>query len=292
MEVWDTLLEVMYDRGLRPARRFYKKHSAVLPVMFGFILVFLCALGVSGGSRALIRTSSGKRIAEKLGMGEVQAAQTLETETVDVQSGVMGVVKGAMTMKQYSQAANAIEMASANEEILIGAARASRSEVMRSTVEKGTKESAREVFSQAKQLIKETQMPVSEYETLLRIVEAEATGEDIEGKMLIANVILNRVADERFPDTIEEVVWQEVDGCVQFQPTYDGRFYTVEISDDTIEAVDRVLAGEDRSQGALYFMARMSSEEYNVNWFDETLIPLFRHGGHEYYTLSKEAIVS
>ncbi|MGN0354185.1 MAG: cell wall hydrolase [Muricoprocola sp.] len=290
MEVWNTLLKVMYDRGLRPARRRYKKYSAVLPAMFGVVLVFLCALGVSGGSRALIRTNSGRRIAEKLGMGEVQAAQTLETE--NIQSGVMGVVKGAMTMNQYSQAANAIEMSSANEEILIGAARASRSEVMRSTVEKGTKESAKEVFSQAKQLIRETQMPASEYNTLLRIVEAEATGEDLEGKMLIANVILNRVADERFPDTIEEVVWQEVDGCVQFQPTYDGRFYTVEISDDTIEAVDRVLAGEDQSQGALYFMARMSSEEYNVNWFDENLIPLFRHGGHEYYTLSKEAIVS
>ena len=94
-------------------------------------------------------------------------------------------------------------------------------------------------------------MDGNDYYTLLQIVEAEATGGDIKSKILIANVVLNRVKDSRFPDTIYDVVWQTAGGSPQFSPTDDGRIYTVSITDDTIEAVDRALAGEDYSQGAL-----------------------------------------
>ena len=110
--------------------------------------------------------------------------------------------------------------------------------------------------------------------------------------MLIANVIMNRVRDTRFPDTIEGVVWQQIDGSAQFQPTIDGRINTVEITQSTIEAVDRVLAGEDESQGALYFMARSGSDASSIGWFEENLTPLMVHGGHEYYTLSDDKQVS
>lgn len=41
-----------------------------------------------------------------------------------------------------------------------------------------------------------------EIEILCRIVEAEAGGEDEEGKVLVANVVLNRLADGHFPETI------------------------------------------------------------------------------------------
>lgn len=49
-------------------------------------------------------------------------------------------------------------------------------------------------------------LKIKEYNVLLRIVEAEAGGEDITGKMLVANVIMNRVQNGRFPDTVTEVV--------------------------------------------------------------------------------------
>ena len=91
----------------------------------------------------------------------------------------------------------------------------------------------------------------SEYENLLRIVEAEAGGEDKKGKMLVANVVLNRVENEDFPDTVTEVIFQSENGTTQFSPISDGRFYTVKISQETKEAVDAALRGEDNSQGAL-----------------------------------------
>jgi len=123
-----------------------------------------------------------------------------------------------------------------------------------------------------------------DYENLLRIVEAEAGGEDEIGKLLVANVVLNRVESESFPDSITEVILQQNKGVAQFSPVASGRFLRVEISDETISAVNRALAGEDVSEGALYFAARKYADADNMRWFDERLEYLFTHGSHEFFT--------
>lgn len=129
-------------------------------------------------------------------------------------------------------------------------------------------------------------IPVTEkeYEILLRIVEAEATDEDVKGKMLVANVVLNRVASECFPDDIESVVFQKSNGKYQFSPIKDGRYYKVDITETTRLAVDRVLAGEDESMGALFFACRKLANPKNMRWFDENLTSLFQYGCHEFFT--------
>ena len=121
-------------------------------------------------------------------------------------------------------------------------------------------------------------------EILLRIVEAEATCEDVKGRMLVANVIMNRVLSKGFPDSIAEVVFQNNGVTYQFSPVKDGRYWTVKVSDKTREAVDRVLAGEDYSQGALFFAARSMADRKAMSWFDSSLKFLFRHGVHEFFT--------
>ena len=122
----------------------------------------------------------------------------------------------------------------------------------------------------------------NEYNVLLRIVEAEAGGEDITGKMLVANVIMNRINSHRFPDTVTEVVYQKNhNGKAQFSPTVDGRMDSVTVSEDTVEAVDRVLNGEDSSNGALYFR----SVRANSAWHDGALRRVLEHGNHIFYTI-------
>ncbi len=121
-------------------------------------------------------------------------------------------------------------------------------------------------------------------EALLRIVEAEAGGEDEEGKLLVANVVLNRVESSKFPDTVCEVVFQRENGVTQFSPISNGRYWSVQISEETVQAVERALEGEDNSQGALYFAAREYAESDQMKWFDEELTFLFAHGGHEFFT--------
>ncbi|MCD7835839.1 MAG: cell wall hydrolase [Lachnospiraceae bacterium] len=121
-------------------------------------------------------------------------------------------------------------------------------------------------------------------EALCRIVEAEAGSEDDEGKLLVANVVLNRVEDESFPDTVTEVIFQTDKGVAQFSPVSNGRYYEVTISEETREAVERALSGEDISEGALYFVARGYADSSKMSWFEANLEYLFNHGGHEFYT--------
>lgn len=130
---------------------------------------------------------------------------------------------------------------------------------------------------------RKVKVTATEYDNLLRIVEAEAGGEDFIGKMLVANVILNRVENEQFPNSINEVIFQANNGVTQFSPISDGRFYSVKISKETVEAVNKVLQGEDNSQGALYFAARKAADKENMRWFDEELEWLFAYGGHEFF---------
>ena len=124
----------------------------------------------------------------------------------------------------------------------------------------------------------------AKYNVLLRIVEAEAGCEDIKGKMLVAGVVMNRVESSRFPDTVREVVFQRGNGTVQFSPVRDGRLNRVKVSEETKEAVKRVLYGEDITDGALYFAARKYADPERMKWFDNSLTLLFSYGGHEFFS--------
>lgn len=64
--------------------------------------------------------------------------------------------------------------------------------------------------------------------------EAEGCSEDM--MLSVGSVVLNRVADERFPDSIAEVIFQ--DG--QYSCTWDGNFYR-EPSNACIEAAKKLL---------------------------------------------------
>jgi N-acetylmuramoyl-L-alanine amidase len=162
--------------------------------------------------------------------------------------------------------------------------------------EKTTKKASKEKISKEKSTDKTkslstseanstTFMAVTEQEVdmLERIVEAEATGEDMIGKILIANVVFNRMADNNFPDTVEEVIFQNEDGEYQFSPVSDERYWSVKVTDETEKAVQRALQGEDYSEGALYFIARKRTKSSSAKWFDQHLDWLFKHGGHEFY---------
>lgn len=118
-----------------------------------------------------------------------------------------------------------------------------------------------------------------EYDMLTRLVQCEAGGEDFEGKVLVANVVINRVRSKSFPNTIEGVIFQNRGGSYQFQPA-SGKINRVTASSDTKKAVDKALAGDDYSSGALYFV---STKYASTGWFDRNLNHLFTHGNHAFY---------
>lgn len=118
-----------------------------------------------------------------------------------------------------------------------------------------------------------------EYNNLVRIVEAEATGLDVKAKILVANVVINRVFSNDFPNNVTDVIFQE--NGAQFQPVMDGRYYSVSLTDTSYEAVDRALVGEDYSEGALFFAATASAGD--GSWFATHLKRLFEYNGHVFF---------
>ena len=212
----------------------------------------------------------------------VDSSEQGDGRAQQLQAGLMGVLSGVAYMEQYSDAARLVNVADANEEVLAGIKGLDRRVIHRTSIEEGTK-IAGELGYYAQQAVYENQMSQDDYYTLLQIVEAEATGGDVMSKMIVAQVVLNRVQDSHFPDTIYDVVWQKA----QFQPTSDGRIYSCSITDSTVEAVDRVLQGEDYSQGALFFFSRDDADSSSASWFDSSLVKIFEYGGHEYFTFEE-----
>ena len=118
-----------------------------------------------------------------------------------------------------------------------------------------------------------------EYDILCRIVEAEAGDQDVYGRILVANVVLNRVNYKKeFPNDIEGVVFEKN----QFSPISNGAYYRVKVDDVTREAVDRCLEGEDYSEGALYFFMRSGTSKSAASWFD-SLHFIVKYGCHEFF---------
>lgn len=114
---------------------------------------------------------------------------------------------------------------------------------------------------------------------LERIVEAEAGDQDVAGRQMVANVILNRLQSSRFPDTVAGVVFAHR----QFSPVSNGSYYRVTVSNTTKRAVEKALKEKDNTKGALYFMYRAGSDAGNISWFDRELIKLFEYGCHEFF---------
>lgn len=83
---------------------------------------------------------------------------------------------------------------------------------------------------------------------LARLVNAEAKGEPHEGKVAVASVILNRVASDKFPDTIKDVIYEKG----QFTPVSNGAI-NEQATDDAKNAVDEAASDQSSAKGALYF---------------------------------------
>ena len=110
---------------------------------------------------------------------------------------------------------------------------------------------------------------------LMKIAMAEAGGEDLTGKALVMNVVVNRIRDKEFPDTVEGVIFQPG----QFSPISDGRYYDMVPNEDCHKALYMVVNGWDESQGATYFRTNVSGE----TWHSEALQKLFTHGNHTFF---------
>ena len=246
-----------------------------------FAVLTLCAvlaMVISLGTRTFAESEGGRVYAASDG------GEGSPYEEVAVPTGIAGVVSGVTDTPLSGSTVTRI--GSSCEQVIVG----QRVQKVTNTaadlnVSSSMENKVNELDARSITLAENpTLMSDEDYDTLLRIVEAEAGSEDIKGRVLGANVIRNRVKSEGFPNTVREVGWDNSDGVPQFSPTYDGRINEVAVSDETREAVKQALKGTDYSEGALFFIQKSAAEEHNVKWFEKDLKRLFKYGVHEFYT--------
>mgnify|MGYP002644323189 CR=1 FL=1 len=114
-----------------------------------------------------------------------------------------------------------------------------------------------------------------DYQVLLRIVQAEAGVCDEKGKILVADVIINRVLSGKFPGSVKGVVYQGS----QFQPVSNGTIYDAPASSSLV-AAKLCLEGTDVVGESLYFFSPALSAG---RWIVSNATYYTTIGGHQFY---------
>ena len=109
-------------------------------------------------------------------------------------------------------------------------------------------------------------------DALERLVQCEAASEDADGRMLVADVVLNRVDTGIWGNDILSVI--ESPG--QFKPVDNGAIKNAIVDQVTKDAVISAIVNDDIAKGAIYF--QKSPQKV---WGDKEY--LFRHGSHSFY---------
>ncbi|OXX83297.1 spore cortex-lytic protein, partial [Paraclostridium benzoelyticum] len=122
--------------------------------------------------------------------------------------------------------------------------------------------------SEAKEVISITN---DELYLLSKLVSSEARGEEYEGQVAVAAVVINRVLDSRFPGNIKDVIYQRN----AFSVVDNGEIYK-EPTDSAYKAAREALYGNDPTSGAIYFWNPKIS---TCNWIKK-LDPYKRIGNH------------
>ena len=102
---------------------------------------------------------------------------------------------------------------------------------------------------------------------LAKCIDAEAGNQDLYGKQLVADVILNRVDSERFPDNVTDVITQKY----HFSTYWDGTIDKItEPSEDAYEAA--CLELQERTDDKILFF---SAGDYSIY-----CKPAYKYGDH------------
>ena len=130
--------------------------------------------------------------------------------------------------------------------------------------------------------IKVNEFTFEEAQALMRVAQAEAGNQGEDGMWLVMSTVLNRRAEEEWPDSIIDVIYEHhktKDGrtIYQFETVANGRIDRVEISQEAHEALARIEMGEV-APSIIAFEQKTSEALYKY------FMPAFEHKDHRFYT--------
>ena len=96
----------------------------------------------------------------------------------------------------------------------------------------------------------ETKYTENDFELLARVIEAEAGGESDYHKLCVGTVVMNRVASDKYPNTIEGVIYQPG----QYQCVTNSHI-NKEPSESSYEAAESILDGRRMFRSSVVYQA-------------------------------------
>ena len=118
------------------------------------------------------------------------------------------------------------------------------------------------------------ELSVEDATLLMQIARSEG-GETLEGQLWVMGVILNRLNNEQFPNTIEEIVSQKR----QFEVYSSGAYKKADVNINSHLALAELEKGNNPTMGAIYFEANTNSD----NSWHKTKTFIKEVAGNRYY---------
>ena len=114
---------------------------------------------------------------------------------------------------------------------------------------------------------------------LSRIISAESRGESLTGQIAVGNVVLNRVRNEQFPNSVYDVIFDTRFG-VQFTPISNGTIYTTP-AESSVVAAKICLEGYTLSDNIYYFLNKSAATSL---WVHNNRPYVMTIGAHSFYS--------
>ena len=216
-----------------------------IEVLDGVQIVDLQAMGVNRGeAENRLRETDNSPAMEETVTEQEEAALSDELAVPEDEQMIVvqsGDTLSAVAHRYGTTIAELMKLNTINEPNTIGAGQTLRIPSKGETIA----DSAAEPSRGRAPVIQVTQ---EELELLARVIHAEARGEDFEGQVAVGAVVLNRVEDQRFPNTIHDVVYQP--GA--FTAVLDKQIHLTP-NQSAYRAAEAALNGEDPTGGAIYY---------------------------------------
>jgi len=113
---------------------------------------------------------------------------------------------------------------------------------------------------------------------LSRIIHAESEGEPLLGKVAVGCVVLNRVKNKNYPNTIHGVIFDKTNG-VQFTPAATGSIHCTP-SEESVIAAKLCLDGAVVSDKILFFINEAIASN---SWVSDNRPYVMTIGNHKFY---------
>ena len=112
---------------------------------------------------------------------------------------------------------------------------------------------------------------------LPQIINAEAKGQPMAGMIGVGNVVMNRIASDKFPNSVTSVLYER-DYAIQFEPVQNGSI-KAQPDERAYIAAYLCLEGYNTVGESLFFV----NPAYGSGWFDRDLQLVKVFGDHNFY---------